>query len=227
MKVNRNDLEFSIWDLLQTDDEYFLVLGDDVSFVEQYTARFPENRKLTMIYPKFVSKKYVKLIHWMVNQYYSTYKNVVRYFISKDIESLLKKESNKKPKWLKNLQLDPKLFGVDELAEKWQTLIVYPDMWTMCMMVDQSVRNESGVLFLSSLDTQAKKDKAFWQVKKWLVKYILVSHAELFQDFHDLKSIILVHPYKWYYANQQDPRYKTPEILAYLSNIWKIKLTEI
>ena len=92
------------------------------------------------------------------------------------------------------------------------------------MMTDQSLRDTAGVLFLHSSDTQVKKNKAFWQVKHGLVKYVLVTHAELFQDFADLQSVILVHPYKWYYANQQDPRYKTPEVLSYLADQWNIKI---
>jgi len=97
----------------------------------------------------------------------------------------------------------------------------------MQMMVDKSVRDGYGVLLLGSSDTQAKKDKSFWQVKQGLVKYVLVTHAELFQDFYDLQAVVLVHPYKWYYANQQDPRYKTPEVLSYLADLWKIKLEKV
>jgi hypothetical protein len=57
------------------------------------------------------------------------------------------------------------LFGIDVVAEKGQTLIVYPDLWTMSMMVDKSIRSESSVVLISSLDSQIKKDKAFWQIK--------------------------------------------------------------
>ena len=116
---------------------------------------------------------------------------------------------------------------MDFVAEKGQTLIVYPDLWTMHMMVDKSVRSHPGVLLLGSSDTQVKKDKTFWQVKQGLVKYVLVTHAELFQDFYDLQSIVLVHPYKWYYANQQDPRYKTPEVLSYLADVWRVAIEQI
>lgn len=227
MKVDRTDPWFSIWDLLQSDDEYFLVLGDDISFTEQYTACFPKGRELLLVYKWFVSQKYVDRIHWMVTQYYSTYKNVMRYFLSQDIELLLKKEISKKIPWLRKFQIDPKLFWVNAIAEKGQTLIVYPDLWTMQMMIDSSVKNSPGVLVVSSSDTQAKKDKAFWQVKKGLVKYVLVTHAELFQDFYDLQAVVLVHPYKRYYANQQDPRYKTPEVLSYLADKYNIEIKEI
>mgnify|MGYP007050513728 CR=1 FL=1 len=227
MKLDRDDLWFSVGDLLQSDDEFFLVLWNEISFTEQYIARFPQDRDLHLIYEWFVSKKYIARIHWMVAQYYSTYKNVMRYFLSQDIELLLKKEIVKKSEWLHKIQLDSKMFWVDFVAEKGQTLIVYPDLWTMQMMVDKSVRDGYGVLLLGSSDTQAKKDKSFWQVKQGLVKYVLVTHAELFQDFYDLQAVVLVHPYKWYYANQQDPRYKTPEVLSYLADLWKIKLEKV
>lgn len=227
MKLDRDDLWFSVGDLLQSDDEYFLVLGDEVSFVEQYTSRFPEWRELLLIYSWFFSNNYIKWIHWMVAEYYSTYRNVMKYFISHDIESLLKKELNKKLKWLNKIQLESRLFGVDYVAEKGQNLIVYPDLWTMYMMVSRDIINNPAVLLLHWSDTQVKKDKAFWQVKHGLVKYIVVTHAELFQDFYDLKSITIVHPYKRYYANQQDPRYKTPDVLSYIADLWKIPLHEI
>lgn len=227
MKLDRDDLWFSVWDLLQSDDEYFLVLGDTISFAEQYNYQFPKWRELTLFYKKFFSKKHIDWIHWMVDKYYSPYKNVMRYFLDQDIESLFKKEEKKKSKILSTLQLDFDFFGVDSVAENGQTLIVYPDFWTMNMMVNEKIKDENGVLFLHSLDTQSKKNKAFWQVKQWLIKYILVTHAELFHDFKDLQSLVLVHPYKWYYANQQDPRYKTPEVLTYLADMWKIKLLEV
>jgi len=227
MKLDREGLWFSDWDLIQSEDEYFLVLWNDVSFAEQYNYVFPKWRKLELIYKWFFSQKHLGWIHWMVAEYYSTYKNVMKYFSSQDIESLLKKETQKKPKGLKSFQLNPKLFWVNSVAEKWQTLIVYPDLWTMYMMIDQILRDYPEVLFLHSSDTQVKKDKAFWQIKNWTVKYILVTHAELFQDFYDLQAVVLVHPYKWYYANQQDPRYKTPDVLSYLSQSRNINLFEM
>ncbi len=226
MKVDRDDLKFSVWDLLQSDDEYFLVLGNTVSFAEQYTARLPNNRELIVIYPKFVSQKYIAWIHWMVSEYYTGYKNVIKYFISQDVESLLKREWSKKSKLSAKLSLSPKLFGVDTVAEKGQTLIVYPDLWTMFIMSNEHTRTQSQVLVLHSSDTQIKKDKAFWQIKHGLVKYILTTHAEMFQDFYDLQSISVIHPYKRYYAHQQDPRYKTIDVLSYLSKIHQANIIE-
>ena len=35
-----------------------------------------------------------------------------------------------------------------------------------------------------------------------------------------LKKIIIVYPHKWYYANQQDPRYKTLAVVQKMSEIY-------
>jgi primosomal protein N' len=48
---------------------------------------------------------------------------------------------------------------------------------------------------------------------------ILCTYGEIFQDFHDLKKIIFVDPHKWYYASQQDPRYKVGDVLNEMKKI--------
>ncbi|HCB51099.1 TPA: hypothetical protein DEP21_00695 [Patescibacteria group bacterium] len=77
---------------------------------------------------------------------------------------------------------------------------------------------------LSSSDSQNKKDKSFWEIKTGNIGTIITTHAELFQDFAKLEKIVFVDPHKWYYANQQDPRYKTPDVVAKLAEIWGISV---
>lgn len=219
-----SDFKFSVGDLLLSDWEFFLVLGPEISFLEQYNYVFPSYRKLELFQAKFVSKKYIERIHWMVYQYYSTYKSVIRYFLSQDIEGLFKRKENKKPKKSKKEIIDPALFGLESLSDSWQTLVVYPDLWTMYMMTDTKIRENSRVSVLSSINTQLQKNKAFWKIKNWDIHYILTTHAEIFQDFLDLKEIVFVHPHKRYYANQQDPRYKTGEVLDFLADLYWISV---
>jgi len=95
------------------------------------------------------------------------------------------------------------------------------------MMVDESLSSQPGVILLSSADSQNKKDKSFWEVKTGNAHLLLTTHAELFQDFADLQKIIFVDPHKWYYANQQDPRYKTPDVVAKLAEIWGCEIENI
>jgi primosomal protein N' len=70
-----------------------------------------------------------------------------------------------------------------------------------------------------SSQTQNQKDIHRWQIKRGQVSVILCTYAEIFQDFADLQKIIRVDPHKWYYANQQDPRYKVGDVLAQMAQL--------
>jgi hypothetical protein len=50
MRIDSPDFSFAVGDLLQSDDDYFLVLGDMVSFTEQYTIFIPQDRKFRLVY---------------------------------------------------------------------------------------------------------------------------------------------------------------------------------
>jgi hypothetical protein len=50
LKIDSPNFPFSVGDLLQSDDDYFLVLGEAVSFAEQYSIVFPKDRELYMVY---------------------------------------------------------------------------------------------------------------------------------------------------------------------------------
>jgi hypothetical protein len=56
------------------------------------------------------------------------------------------------------------------------------------------------------------------------VNLIFASPSEIFQDFYDLKKIIFIDPHKWYYANQQDPRYKVGAVLEEMKNLYGAEL---
>lgn len=213
-------------DLLSQDQNYFLVLGDEVKFTEQYTTFFSQTAVLKDMYHKFLSQKALQLLHWMVGEYYTTYKNVIKYFVSSDLDTLLQKETKKNTKKSVSSQAFHYWF-FPSFAVQGQVLIIFPDVWTMFMMADESFRWRKDAVILHSAETQNKKDKAFWDIKKWNVKYILTTHAEIFQDFADLKQILMVDPHKRYYANQQDPRYKTGDVLQKISEIWKCDIKMI
>jgi hypothetical protein len=53
-----------------------------------------------------------------------------------------------------------------------------------------------------------------------LVSQIFSTPAEIFQDFSDLKKIVFIDPHKWYYANQQDPRYKVGAVLEEMAKVY-------
>ncbi|MEI8252379.1 MAG: hypothetical protein WCG25_01180 [bacterium] len=72
---------------------------------------------------------------------------------------------------------------------------------------------------MKSNDTQNQKDKKWWMIKNGEIKNVFCTHSEIFQDWNDLKKIILIDPYKRYYENQQDPRYSVNEVVKKMLEI--------
>ena len=106
----------------------------------------------------------------------------------------------------------------------WQTLIIFPDLRTLINMTDDEFRKQPWVDTLLSTNTQNQKDKSRRNIKLWNTKVIFATHSEIFQNYNDLKKIIIFYPHKRYYANQQDPRYKTLAVVQKMSEIYNCKL---
>lgn len=81
-------------DLLIFGNQYFLCIGDKLSFSEQYQHLTSVEAEL--LYKDFLSAPTLKLLHWMVETYYTTYKSIIRLFFADDIEKLLQRESKLK-----------------------------------------------------------------------------------------------------------------------------------
>lgn len=75
-------------------NQYFLALGEKLSFSEQYTnVETMKRTNVETIHPKFFTKSNLNLLHWMVETYYTTYKSVMRLFVTNAIEKLLEREN--------------------------------------------------------------------------------------------------------------------------------------
>jgi len=207
-------------DLLVFGNQYFLAIGETLVFSEQY--QHLETVKPELVYKEFMTKSTLDLFHWMVETYYTTYKSVVRLFITNAIEKLLEREGKLKAQGSK-LKAVVQSWGFS-LSVEWQTLIVFPDLWTMFNSTSEDFRESEGVAFLSATQTEKQKDVHRWEIKKWLKSVIICTYAEIFQDFHDLKKIIFVDPHKRYYASQQDPRYKVGEVLEKMRELYWAEL---
>jgi len=196
--------KIKVWDLVRSGEEIFVCLGDEISFAEQYIYFHVPKMDMQILHKWLLSPKAVQMIHRMVYTYYSTYKSVMKYFVSDEWGKLLDKEV----KWKWKME---------------QTLIVYPDLWTILNTVDESRSvgvAEKEVAFLSSTNTQWQKDKHRRAVKTWNVSTIYASPSEIFQDFYNLKKIVFIDPHKWYYASQQDPRFKVGAVLEEMKKLY-------
>jgi primosomal protein N' len=112
----------------------YLCLGEILSFEELYlTVATLRVATFSLVYPGLLSASAMALVHWMVATYYTTYKSVVPHFLPDDIEKLLQKEK----KASKVVQNSAKLSKIEDfiLAEKGQTMIVFPDLWTLYGMI--------------------------------------------------------------------------------------------
>ncbi|MBU0627006.1 hypothetical protein KKG31_06555 [Patescibacteria group bacterium] len=77
---------------------------------------------------------------------------------------------------------------------------------------------------MHSKQTQNQKDKHRRSIKTGNTNVIFASPSEIFQDFKDLRKIIFIDPHKWYYANQQDPRFKVGAVLEEMGKIYSAGL---
>lgn len=91
-------------------------------------------------------------------------------------------------------------------------------------MTDDEFRKKDWVDTLLSTNTQNQKDKSWRNIKQWNTKVIFATHFEIYQDYADLKKIIIFFPHKRYYANQQDPRYKTLAVVQKMREIYDCDL---
>ena len=73
-----------------------LNLGDEISFPELIRTQFTPTSPYEVVYPKFFDEKFLALLHRMVYQRYSTYNNVLKYFVSFEIPQLLAREDKAK-----------------------------------------------------------------------------------------------------------------------------------
>ncbi|MFA7298056.1 MAG: hypothetical protein WC010_00195 [Candidatus Absconditabacterales bacterium] len=218
MAENTNKKKVKAGDLLVFGNQYFLALGETLSFSEQYQHLTTTQAEL--VYKEFLSAPALKLFHWMVETYYTTYKSVVRLFFANDIEKLLEREAKLK-KTVKNVLPSKTTLQYNfSLSPEGQTLIVFPDLWTMFNTNDEAFREHPAVVCLLSIQTQNQKDVHRWEIKKGIKSVIICTYAEIFQDFYNLKKIIFVDPHKRYYANQQDPRYKVGDVIEEMKKLY-------
>ncbi|MFA5747679.1 MAG: hypothetical protein WC872_01035 [Candidatus Absconditabacterales bacterium] len=216
-------------DLIKCGEDFLLCLGKEISFKEQYNFVYKPEGKTEIIQKGFLSIKSINLIHRLVYTYYSTYKSVMKHFLSFEIETLLSKKITKsKPTKIENLQQKFKSelnqFNIDIDLQLGQVLIILPDLRTLHNLFSDKLLEDKLVSFIYSNSSQNQKDKSRRKIKNGNTVLIISTYGEIFQDFYNLQKIILVDPHKRYYSNQQDPRFKTQEVAKQMAEIHKAKL---
>lgn len=223
MQTTNLDIKFKTGDLIRFGEDIFLCLWKEVSFAEQYTYEYSPIWTWEVIYKWLFSTKSINLIHRLVYTYYTTYKSIVRLFLSPEIDKFLTREMQVKTKKKYsdlNIDLLSNKISFETEKNKWQQLVIFPDLWSMYNLLPEDITKKTDIALLNSTQTQNQKDKNFRKIKKWDVSTIFCTHGEMFQDFSDLKKIYLIEPHKRYYKNHQDPRYKVQDIVEEMKNIY-------
>lgn len=138
---------------MKSGEEVFVCLGDEIPFPEQYVYFHVPKMDIEILHKGLLSPKAVQMIHRMVYTYYSTYKSVMKYFVSDDWEKLLEKKVKRETD---NGKRDHEYvnrlpFAVSPAG---QTLVVYPDLRTILNTLDEKELTKKEVAFLSSTNSQ-------------------------------------------------------------------------
>lgn len=184
----------------------YVALGDETTRKVD-KDKFLLSDRVDEYYPNFFSKKTLTLIHRLVHEYYTSYKNVVKLFVTGEVADLFNKEIKTKKK-----------------AE--QKLVVFPDVRTMDnhIKTNPAYNSLKEYVILNGTSTQVQKDKARRGIKTGQIQTLFCTPSQLFQDRKNLTEISLIDTHQRYYKSQQDPRYDTREICKKLAEIHKATL---
>ena len=202
-------------DLLATEGDFLLNLGEGISFPELIHHQYPPT-SASVIYPAFFDQHFLSFLHRMVYERYTSYKSVIKYFVSSEIPEMLAREQRAKP---------PKKIQISSLGEyrfetTGQYLLIFPDNRTRYNLLSPELLEDKSVINLVSSDTQNRKNIHRREAKQGKSGIVVATHSEVFQPFSNLKKILIFDPHKWYYNNQQDPRYHLPTVAKKMGEIY-------
>lgn len=226
---------FLIWDLLKIWKDYYLIVWN-----KKWTKELKNN---ILYYWNLFNPTTIYFQQFLKNYWYSRYFKFFKLYIQ-DIKHLNKYELPKIKKhkfetweeyinkyknyetynnYIKNGDTNIKTininnFSIDLLSKK-QNLIVFPDNWSLFNFYNKY--NIWDILDINT--TSLTRYKFFFNVKTWKIKTLLTTHWWVFQDRKSLQTIFVFFPYKWYYKNQQNPRYLLPELIKQMKFFYNVK----
>lgn len=221
------DKKLLIWDLIKIWLDYFLVKWEkwvwkEIIWDVEYIWNLFSSR--TIMFQQFASNYYYsyyfKIFSLFIqdSQYINRIKlpeikrqkkNIVDWFYISKYEYFEKYDDYLKM-WDNTIKTINYNFFDNYLPNKKQNLFVFPDLWTLFCFEEKTKFKHT---ILNPWWTNLYKIKMFSDIKSDKVKNIFTTHSWVFQDWKNLSSIFVFDPYKWYYKNQQNPRYNLLDIV--------------
>jgi hypothetical protein len=221
-------ISWSEGDFFLIDGEYALILGEDITahelIVGQATAVHTE-----LVEKQLCGKETMRLIHAFVAQRYTSYTNTVPLWIGSDMLALMKRRP-KSPKPLgraRSLELSSTgkfVFSAAELKTS-QQLVVFPDLRTMHQQLPARLFEQAWVARRHSGATALQKAAIFRWCKQGTIHTLITTPAGIYQDRKKLDHIFVVDAHKRWYKSVQDPRYRTPQVLSAMQEIYSCKIS--
>jgi len=236
MYLIKCDKKFLIWDLIKINNDYFLIKWEKWQGKEIFW-------EITYIWNLF-SQTTVFFQQFISSYWYSWYFKIFNLYIqdTRYIPKLVFPEVKRQKKidlkgeyiskyanfdtyewylkiWDESINILHYDFFEKYVSWKWQNLFVFPDLWTLYNF-SENVDFKHDILNVSW--TSLYRMKTFLDIKNGKIKNVFTTHAWVFQDWKNLKSIFVFDPYKWYYKNQQNPRYYLPELAKQIKFFYNV-----
>jgi hypothetical protein len=198
VSCDTNNNLFTAGALIQEWRDFLLCLGNDISRPELISARY------SFVDPKIIvqlcQSSTIDMIHWMVYERFSSYKDVIPLFFWSDIELLLKhKPTNNKSG-----------------AKSWQILHIFPSLFALTQFTHSQAHQPTNSLMLSWQTTVVQRAKHYRAIQSGQVQYIFATHSQIFRDWNNLQEVILHDEYSPFYFVHAEPRYSVPRVVQYM-----------
>lgn len=231
-----SDLKFLKWDLIQLEQELFLVKDNKQNWktikwnvVYLWNLFEPRTIEFQEFFQKYRFCWYFKVFGLYIKDYWKICKlklpqikraqkndrnwsYVSEYKNYENFQDYIKM-------WDQNIKTINYWFFENFKAWEWQNLFIFPDIWSINSFV-QTI--DFDYTILNSSSTSLSKMRTFLEIKKWKEKNIITTSSGVFQDRKNLQSIFLFDPYKWYYKNQQNPRYYVPDLVKQIAFFYNV-----
>ena len=229
--------DFLPWAVYEVDGERAVSLWDQIAFgelVKPYRRDDKSPESMHCVFENVVWSQSLELLHWFVNHWFTSYHKSFPLRLW-DLDQLIKRKKKGRKKkggeWtIQNTMQNESYSMINALwpislsfslsPSSWQTLIIFPTVWSMHMHLKDTWLMEMkwSVLLHGQLHASARA-KAFRAIKSWSVHTIYATYSQIFRDRNILQKIILIDQHAWWYKNMQDPRYFVPTVVEKISEI--------
>lgn len=211
------------WDIIQDAKNTYLCLWQETVFSQLYNTVWLQDFTEWSIYRRALfSPKTMNIIHWMVKQYFSSYKAVVQLYLSTDsMNTIIRepKQSKTTKKTLENQSIK-------------QSCIIYPDLWSMTQHLAkaykkpiQEIQLSEDIAILHWWLTQVQKAKIFRGIKNATITTLFATNRWLFFDRYNLVDITIYNKNNWAYSSQSEPRFVLEEVSEMIATIYECNIT--